>query len=262
MSSLFLALLVLVSILGAGLVYGLSRLVLHRRADEQASELSASVIFRLSSLHALILALIFAQEQLNLSRLNQSIVDESTALSDVFYDLERYGAEEASALRTEIVRYTQLVVTEEWLALRDDRLSEEAWTVWGRLYEGVLDLAPVDRRQETLRELMLQDIDQISDYRDERAAAAASEISGLFWVAGVSGFIAVVLLYFMYAPNVVNLVMLGVYSGYVGLILVFIYAMNSPFTFSGLADIQPMASLIEDDFAGFEAPPELRPSRS
>lgn len=255
MSSLVLVAWVLVSLLVAGATYAAARHFLSERVSEEASSLSASVVFRLSSLHGLILALIFAQEQLNLSRLNQSIVNESIAIADLFYDLDRYGDPAAQALRGEMVLYTELVVSEEWAALAENALSEEAWAAWGRVYEGVLDLQPESLRQETLRTMMLQDIDRISDYRDVRAAVAVSEISGLFWVAGIGGFVAVIFLYFTFAPRLVNLVMLAVYSAYVGLILVFIHAMNNPFRFDDLAETRPFVALIENDFAGFEPAP-------
>ena len=249
MNPFFIGLWVVAAILLAGGAYIVSRRFLSHLIDDDTVDLSSSVIFRLSSLHSLILALIFAQEQVNLSKLNQSIVDESIAVADVFYDLDRFGSSEASALQNEVVSYTQIVVNEEWELLKDNKLSNDAWSSWGQIYEGVLDLQPVSLRQETLREMMLADIDKVSTYRDIRVAAASSEISLLFWFAGVFGFVAVIALYFSFAPTFINLAILGILSAYVGLILVSIYAMNSPFGTGSLARIAPLEALLEEDFS-------------
>jgi hypothetical protein len=79
--------------------YGLTRALLRSRADTDTETLAGSVIFRIASLHGLILALVFAQEQVNYIQIRNASVNEASSLADIFFDFERYDPDTTKALR-------------------------------------------------------------------------------------------------------------------------------------------------------------------
>ena len=131
-----------------------ARRVLSSRAQPETKELAGSVIFRVSALHGLILALVFAQELVNLTQVRVTTSKEAALIGDVFFDLKRYGAPETVDIRTQLASYTATVLEEEWDTLaRKKALSGEAWGRWESVYHAILDLEPQTRRQEDLRRI-------------------------------------------------------------------------------------------------------------
>lgn len=223
-------LLALVSYFGARVVVG-------SRTDSEARELAGSVIFRVSALHGLILALVFAEELVNLNRIKETTSREAALIADVFYDLKRYDAEGTKATRVDLAKYVAAVLDEEWTTLAaEERLSGEAWARWISAYNAILGLKPEGVRQEALKDILLEDIRQIPQLRRTRENAAASGANPLFMGAAIVGVILTSMSFFTFPPSRVNLMLLSVFGGYTGLVIFFIVAFANPYVSPGSID--------------------------
>jgi hypothetical protein len=60
------------------------------------------------------------------------------------------------------------VINDEWPLLADRQLSSDAWTQWRKVFDAILDLEPVNRRQEDLRAFMLKNMESIARFRERR----------------------------------------------------------------------------------------------
>jgi hypothetical protein len=209
--------------------YALARRLLDDRIRTDTRELAESVLFRIGALNALILALAFAQEQGNYTDVLNSVDLEVASLSDVHDDLGRYPGADLADLGTALEAYVDIVATGEWEMLASGRLSDEAWTRWRTVYEGVLDLEPASARQTTLRDTMIQDLQTVSDTRKRRELATLDRSTHIFSIAAAAGLLLVMIAYFPFRPSLANLVLLVAYAGYSGLIFFFILAMSNPF---------------------------------
>lgn len=108
--------------------------------EQPTKDLAGSVIFRVSALHGLILALVFAQEMVEYQQLKFESTVEANALADVYFDAGRYGPEAALAVQGPVAEYLELVVTREWTQLgSQDRLFGPASGRWDTAYQAVLD---------------------------------------------------------------------------------------------------------------------------
>ena len=115
------------------------------------------MIFRVSALHGLILALVFAEELVSRHKVEQTVSHEAAMLADVFYDLKRYDDPGTRAMRVDLAHYVGTVIDVEWGRLATDRrLSDQAWQRWSLLYEGILDLEPETVRQRALKPVLLE----------------------------------------------------------------------------------------------------------
>jgi len=217
--------------------------------EEETERLAGSVLFRIGGLHALILALVFADAQVSLIGLRDGVATEATALTDVYYDLARYGTTAADEARTDVVVYTRAVIEDEWPRLAERRLSGEAWAAWQSLYNVALDLAPETPRQEYLRGQILQRIQAIAAYREERRFGAARSLSGLFWSVAVIGFFLVALPYFVFRPTPAHLFLMTAFAVFNGLVMFIILATNHPFTAPVTVDPTPFEVLLSTDMA-------------
>lgn len=214
--------------------YFLMRVITGGVSDDRTRDLAGSVIFRVSALHGLILALVFAQQMAEYQQLKLESVTEASAVADIFNDADRYDAERAGYIQTSIADYVSIVFQNEWEALgRTGRLEGSAWGAWDRAYEAILDLDVADARQESLRDNMLEKVQLIAELRDRRQHHGYSPIDGMFWFAAVSGVFFVALAYYSYPPTRHNMLLISIFGAFTGIILFFIYAFSNPYAGPG-----------------------------
>lgn len=204
--------------------------MLFPRVEDDSRELAGSVMFRISALHGLILALVFANQMVEYRQLEAETVEEASALADVFYDADRIGADTLPEIQSAVVRYLGVVTTEEWSLMADTgQLSSAAWDAWESLYQLVLDLPAETPRQASLRNQMLSDVHTVASARDRRASHGHIAEAEMFWIAAVVGVVLIAMAYHGYSPTRHNLLLLGLFGAYTGLVMFFIYAFSNPF---------------------------------
>ncbi len=209
--------------------YWVGRRVFHPRATEGTYDLSASILFRIGALHALILALMFAHEIAIFIELEGAVRDEAASTADVYYDLGRYDSEITEQIQQEMVSYVSTVVNEEWPLLKEAEMSGSAWQQWADVFNAILDLEPDSQRQADLRQFMLRDMEAIADFRENRQIGATGKVPAMFWVIALAGFFLVSFPFFVFEPSLPNVFLLGIYAVYNGLLLFVIFATDNPF---------------------------------
>lgn len=240
-SALVLCLVFVVStILIALSVYSAMRWMVAGRFESETETLAGSVIFRVSALHGLILALVFAQELVDYNQLQSNLVQEATAIADIYNDIRRYETDREQLVQTALRDYARVVIDEEWDTLaRDQALSRRGWELRELVYVTLLDLTPDTLRQTSLRSHMLAKIQLIAELRQERENNALHTISPLFWIAAIFGIVLVTVPYFIFSPTRLHLALLSIYGGFTGFVMFVIFAFSDPFSEPGA--LQPVA---------------------
>jgi hypothetical protein len=236
--------------------YALMRRIAGRALDDHTKDLASSVIFRVSALHGLIIALVFAQEMGDFQNIRNESSIEATAVADIYNDSARFGDAAKSVIQPPMVAYLDAVIEIEWPRLgRDEALAPEAWAAWEQAYQAVLDLDATTPRETALRDHMLARIHDISEQRELRAAAAESVVDRLFWMAAVAGVVFMSLAYYTFPPTRFNLTLLCLFGIYTGIILFFIYAFSNPYEEPARVDPEQFARLLAEIRAGDPATP-------
>jgi hypothetical protein len=228
--------------------YMAMRIAFGQHADSERRELAGSVIFRVSALHGLILALVFAQEISNQNAADEAASHEARLVADTFFDLARYDRDTTLQIRTALAHYARQVTVSEWAHLAEHRrLDEAAWAQWSAAYEGALTLRGDTPRQEVLRDTILHNIREISSLRRTREAAALHGTEPMFLTAALVGVVLTAAAYFTFPPTRLNLLLLSIFAAYTGLIIFFIVAFSNPFHAPGMASPVGFERLLEGD---------------
>ncbi|MHC9234438.1 bestrophin-like domain [Pseudooceanicola sp. 502str34] len=236
------------TILIAWSVYFATRALVGKTFGSDTEALASSVIFRVSALHGLILALVFAQELLDYNELQRVVLQEATAVADIYNEMRRYGGEDVAPVQAALSDYLQVVSGPEWAALGEtQRLTGEGWRIWDDIYGRLLDLPPDTPRESALRDHMLSKAQTMAALRQEREATALHGISPLFWFAALAGVVLVTIPYFIFAPTRLHLVLLSIYGGFTGLVMYVIFAFSDPFGGPGAMDPAPFTRLLETE---------------
>ncbi|MGI3184110.1 hypothetical protein [Nioella aestuarii] len=228
------------TILLALAVYFTMRRLVGDNFETDTETLAGSVIFRVSALHGLILALVFAQELVAYDQLQTNLVREATAIADIYNDIRRYDTDVEEDVQAALSAYVRVVIEEEWALLADQQASSgQGWVLREQVYNALLDLTPDTPRQATLRDHMLYKIQLIAELRQERENTASHSISPLFWAASLIGIVLVTIPYFIFKPTKLHIALLSVYGGFTGLVMYTIFAFSDPFDDPGA--LRPVA---------------------
>ncbi|MCA0871577.1 hypothetical protein LCL97_12125 [Seohaeicola saemankumensis] len=214
--------------------YGLTRFALCRNGETR-NDLAGPIFTRVGALHALILALVFAQELINVRDISTASAREAVLVGDAFYDLARYDPEATLPIRRDLATYVHLVLHEEWALLSErDTLHPQAWVAWENAYEATLDLTPATERQAVLKDIIVSDLREVSGLRRVRENAAIANIHSLFMMAAIAGLVLTAAGLFTHAPTLQNTVLLAIFSTYTGLIVFFVVAFSNPYHSPGV----------------------------
>lgn len=253
LAGLFAAGVSLVLVFGA---YILGRwLIPHDGTSDRTNDLAGTVAFRIAGLHGLILALVYAQELVAYRDLEKMVTEESVAVSDVFNDMARYGGPQVAVVQGALAQYLDVVVHQEWQALgRRDYLNGEAWGLWRKAYETLLDLTPATDKEHYLAGRMRDRATEIARLRTNRGEAARDRFPILFWAPALIGLVLLAAPFFVFRPTRPHLILIAIFALYSGVVLFFIYAFSNPFSLPGRLEPAPFERLLGGDI-GRALPP-------
>ena len=143
-----------------------------------------------------------------------------------------------------LLRYTRAVIEEDWPALADDSLSDEAGELLRTLEGHVLALEPADSIQATLRQRIVADVDAIGDHRLSRLEQALSK-PPIFLAVVVLGFLVTMIYFGINEPTRVLVSLLSLYTALVGVVVFLILAFSDPFQGATGIDPTPFEYMLE-----------------
>ena len=145
--------------------------------------------------------------------------------------------------------YVKTFLDSEQNSLAVASSSKSAWEKYTQIERDLIELQIDNEYQKGMRSDMLKDWDTVSEYRRSYQAASARKIPAFFWVMAILGFAFITIPFHAFSPKPSNLTVMTVFAAFNGIVIYFIYAMNSPFT--GAAPIEPVA--LEQLYAEFLA---------
>ena len=215
--------------------------------DEDSELLSGKIITRLGALHALILALMFAQEMADYRDVSRVVSKEASAINNVFHSLREYDKENRKStvvISDMVVKYVKTAMRADRAALAESRISRQTWINYYSIDRQIRNLQPKNSDQEDLRAKMLTDWGTVSEFHARLRTIAEYEAPGFFWVVILIGFLLVVVPFYVYSPSIANLAMLSTYSAFNGLVMYVIFAIANPFTGALAIDSNIFESLL------------------
>lgn len=211
---------------------------------------AAQVIgLRTSALFGVILAMVYAQELGQYQQVREGLAREAVAIADVFHDAGRYGGDVAEPVQAAMRDYVRFVVEREWRLLgTEKRLSRRAWDARERAYVAVLDAVPTTPREAALRERMLARLGVIAEHRHLREEWAEEGFSAVFWLPALAGLVLVTVPLCVFPPTRPTRLLLASMGAFAGLVLFFVQAFSSPFTYPLHDPPGAFQRLLDSDF--------------
>ena len=216
------------------------RWIVGPRVDSTTINNSVGQLIRVcGALLAFLVALTFTRVSENREQLKDNMEVETAQLRDIYHDAGRLG-EGASQLRDVLSQYVRSLHEDEWPALTENIRSEKTEALFQQMEEATLGLDCSSPAEEMLRDRILQDLDEISDFRQERLYKSESSLPGFFFLVSF-GYLIVAMFMGAYALNRTNVILMAMGAAFVGSVLYLIVAMSNPF--SGPLPLEPKAFL-------------------
>ncbi len=217
---------ILVAVLAA-IIYLVSNNLVRNHIKKE-HERVGRILFRTSaSLLALILSLTFANQRVEYFKIKNGLEIEAAKLVDVYRDLDLYETTEAESLIDELKLYIKITVENGWTSIEKDAFSSKEVLQFMKIYKRIHSLQAENEMQVRLRNNMLSDIDDISDYMQIRLYTALEEPRELLYTS-IFGILVVMVLFSVYTPDKLNIFFVTMYNLFLGLVLYFIIMMGNP----------------------------------
>lgn len=230
--------------------YVLVRAVLSRDPPDVTQNVAGTVAFRVGAVHALILALVFAEAHENHADLREEVSKEITAIEHISQNLKRWGGPETQRPRELLDGYVSDVIEYEWDDAARPAGDRQTRQVLNELDLSLLDLKGANQRQEALRTRMLEDVRALEDHRKIRLSLTHRSVPGLFWWVALTGFAITVALFFVFSATLLHVLMLAAYGAYTGLVLYFVLALSHPYLGPAAINEEPYTLVLQTEVRG------------
>jgi len=216
----------IVIVFGVLLYLGAHRLLKNHIKKEH--ERVGRILFRTSaSLLGLILSFTFANQRVDYFRLKESLESEASSLVDIHMGLRIFNTAEANMIQKEVRDYIVFVSEDGWKSINSNPFDSRTVKQFESIYQHIYELKTENEIQEQIRNNLIQDIDEVSDFLQIRMYSTRPEQFNLIY-SSVFGLFVIMVLFSVYPPNRLNVIFLSLYVGFIGLLLYFILMMNNP----------------------------------
>jgi hypothetical protein len=227
-------------------VYWLRWRLLPSQPSGQTLDLSMHANRAVAVLHALIIALVFAEAEIDYSNARNSIWQEADLLQEVFRDLHYFESAEAEETARLVAEYTRELIDREWDLLAINQLSDEAGQLLQTIYDRSLQLPAETPAQNWLYEQILTDLRTLSGLRHARFFESHDRLPVVFWLVIVLGYVLLCGLFSVYPKSRTNLAVAATFSFFFGVVTYLIFAFQDPFDGHMKVTSQPLSLLYQD----------------
>lgn len=180
-------------------------------------------------LHALMIALVVAEAQVDYTRAREELWRETDLLHKIFYNLTFYESTAAKETRLLVVDYARTVANSEWELLSRDRLSPEASKIFERLFLQVLQLDASNAGQSWLLDDIRASLNELAKLRHNRFFEANDQLPAIFWLSIAIGYLLLCGLFSVYERTRINFALIAAFSAFFGTVGYLIFAFHDPF---------------------------------
>lgn len=228
--------LVCIDILGIIIFFSFHYFYIKRKISKGQVQVGR-VLFRTSaSLLALLLSFTFANQRVDYFKIKHSLESEASRLVDIYTDLELFDNPSAELIRQKVINYVDVMLEEGWEPITENPFGSSTFLQFLEIYHDIHYLEANNALQLQLKESLIADIDEVSDYLQVRFYQTRPETPFLLYIA-LFGFLIVMIFFSVYTPDKVSITFISLFNAFIGLVLYFILLMNNPLI--GPIQIQP-----------------------
>lgn len=247
-------------IFGISLLSVLGLLVVRKYFDleklKSCHEVGGYLLSVVGTMYAVLLGLIVVDAMTKFQTAREVVEQEANSLADVFLLSESFPKEKCRKVQIVCNDYVKEILTEEWPAMAEGKISKTARKAIVELMKEVMSFEPVTENQKAIYPLAVQEACQVWDYRRARTNMAQHGIPVVEWVVLIIGaIVTIVFTYFFGLSDArAQMAMTAMVSLLISLNMYLVILFGAPF--SGDLQVSPDAfrvdKLIFDNQLGYK----------
>jgi uncharacterized membrane protein len=231
---------VILAVCGALVIPALAGLVVfHRLVDWEAREHDTTMIglsyALVGSVYAVLITFVAVGVYETMDKSEIIATEEANSLSSLAFDSAGLPATLAQPLRTDLDRYIDIVVNQEWPRQRAYEMGEDSfaagWTQLRRINRELAAFDPTTPGQATVKQEMLRGINDLFGARRARILAAHAHLPAAIWQMMLCGVVLVAFYVYLFGPHnfAMHLAVTGLTMVSIGLVFSLIIGVDYPF---------------------------------
>ncbi len=246
-------------ILGISLFSVLGLLVVRKYFDleklKSCHEVGGYLLSVVGTMYAVLLGLIVVDAMTKFQTAREVVEQEANSLADVFLLANSFPEEKCHKVRVICNDYVKEVLTDEWPAMAEGKISQPARKAIVELMKEVMSFEPVTENQKAIYPIAVQEACQVWDFRRARTNMAQHGIPVVEWVVLIIGaIVTIVFTYFFGLSDArAQMAMTAMVSLLISLNMYLVILFGAPF--SGDLQVSPDAfrvdKLIFDNQLGY-----------
>jgi hypothetical protein len=247
-------------ILGISLLSVLGLLVVRKYFDleklKSCHEVGGYLLSVVGTMYAVLLGLIVVDAMTKFQTASEVVEQEANSLADVFLLANSFPEEKCHKVRVICNDYVKEILTDEWPAMANGKISKSARKAIVELMKEVMTFEPVTENQKAIYPIAVQEACQVWDYRRARTNMAQHGIPVVEWVVLIIGaIVTIVFTYFFGLSDArAQMAMTAMVSLLISLNMYLVILFGAPF--SGDLQVSPDAfrvdKLIFDNQLGYK----------
>ncbi len=209
--------------------YFLFRRLYRAEFDDHERGLAMSVLGVVATINSLLLAFSAVSVWESFGSAEESVVHEADTVGMLARDLAVFGSNESRQSRVLLREYVQVVLGEEWTAMRTGEASNAAWVKNDEFFRSIGSLEPDTPRRAALLPEIWARANELVGHRRDRLNISQAEVPGTLWVVVLAGTALTMMTTFVLPPTRFNVGMIAALAFTLGLVFFFIVAMDRPF---------------------------------
>ena len=195
-----------------------------------SNDVASAALGSVSLIYGVLLAMIAVAAWGNYTTAGDAMAREAGALADMFREFEGYPEPARRQLQTRVREYLNLVLTDEWPALRRGRSSERTVRARAALTREWAEFEPRAARERVLHQATAGAMTAFLDARRSRLSAGQAGLPTQLWMVVLLGAaITIGCTYFLRAEDErAQLVLISAVAALLGLVIFVILALDHP----------------------------------
>jgi hypothetical protein len=158
----------------------------------QYHEVTDPLLSMVGMLFAILLGFMVASSMTRYDAARSNLQQEAGAVGDMFRIARALPEPARDKILKDCLTYTEIVIDEEWKAMKDAQTSVAAWNAYGDIWHDASQFEPHDQKESNLHQCMLEVLTRLGDGRRTRAAQLSYSQPPSLWVVVIVGVLAII----------------------------------------------------------------------
>jgi len=211
-------------------VFITAHLLFRGKRPDHTRSFAQQMAFRIGTLHALIISLVFGALASDYIDLEKKLDNEAAAVGSVYTAMNNIQSDDTERIRGQLLLYLKDVIDKEWGKTAESPLSASTGQILFGIIKKLENWKPSLPLEKKIKSYSIDMILEINEMRIGRLYGwYREEVPVIFWIVAGAGFILTLIPYLSVELTRFRFILINCYSAMIGITFYGIIVLNNPF---------------------------------